>query len=311
MTPTPLGGKTAIVAHDAGGAEVLSSYVRQQRLDCLFSLQGPALGIFERKLGRCENKPLKQALQGSARLLCGTSWQSDLEFNAIQLARRLGTPSAAWLDHWVNYRARFERNGTLCLPDEVWVSDPDALALARLQLPEVSLRQRENPYFLDIRDSLQHETQVSPPLPGKLRILYVCEPVREHALLRYGNEMHWGYTEEQALRYFLSHVTTLGRPPARILIRPHPSETADKYHAIGKEFNLPIAFSQGHTLTAEVANSDCVVGCSSMAMVVGLIGGKRVISCIPPGGHPCTLPQSNIEHLQDLVENPPSVELHK
>ena len=41
-------GKTAIVAHDAGGAEVLSSYVRQQGLDCLFSLRGPALAIFER-----------------------------------------------------------------------------------------------------------------------------------------------------------------------------------------------------------------------------------------------------------------------
>ena len=96
-------GKTAIVAHDAGGAEVLSSYVRQQGLDCLFSLRGPALAIFERKLGPIENLDLALALQCSERLLCGTSWQSDLELEAIQLARDLGKPSVAWLDHWVNY----------------------------------------------------------------------------------------------------------------------------------------------------------------------------------------------------------------
>jgi hypothetical protein len=293
-------GKTAIVAHDAGGAEVLSSYVRQQGLDCLFSLRGPALAIFERKLGPIENLDLALALQCSERLLCGTSWQSDLELEAIQLARDLGKPSVAWLDHWVNYRERFTRQDHLLFPDEVWVSDADALALAREQLPKLPLRQLENPYFLDIRRSLENETRIYPMLSGQLSVLYVCEPVREHALLRYGDEMHWGYTEEQALRYFLSHVAALGAPVGRILIRPHPSEARDKYQAIGKEFNLPITFSQGHTLAAEVASSDCVVGCNSMAMVVGLIGGKRVISCIPPGGAVCALPQSAIEKVQEL-----------
>lgn len=296
-------GRTAIVAHDAGGAEVLSSYVRQQGLDCLFSLQGPACAVFERKLGRIDNLALRAALDGSARLLCGTSWQSDLECEAIGLARAAGKPSAAWLDHWVNYRARFERAGVLCLPDEVWVSDACAYALARRELPEVPLRQLENPYFLDIGASLRAAPRIFAALPGRLNVLYVCEPVREHALLRYGDELHFGYTEEQALRYFLSHVAALGAPVGRILIRPHPSEAAGKYAALAAEFGaLPLAFSAGHTLAAEVASSDCVVGCSSMAMVVGLIGGKRVLSCIPPGGPACALPQPEIESMQRLLD---------
>ncbi|MGB1984427.1 MAG: hypothetical protein ACPHOH_03080, partial [Porticoccaceae bacterium] len=45
------------------------------------------------------------------------------------------------------------------------------------------------------------------------------------------------------------------------------------------------------------------VGCESMAMVVGLLAKKRVISAIPPGGRPCQLPQPAIENLQQLVEN--------
>ncbi len=294
-------GKTAIVAHDAGGAEVLSSYIRQQGLDCLFSLQGPARTIFERKFGPYRNLTLEAALQSSERLLCGTSWQSGLELDAIELARDSGKPSVAWIDHWTNYRNRFTRDGHMVWPDEVWVGDRDAYELAREHLPEIPVRLVENPYFLEIRDSLKNETPLYPTLPGHLSVLYVCEPVREPALLRFGNELHWGYTEEQALRYFLDNVAVLGMPVGRIVIRPHPSEAAGKYNDVVAEFDLPISFSQGHTLSAEVASSDCVVGCSSMAMVIGLIGGKRVISCIPPGGPACALPQPEIERLQELT----------
>ena len=38
-----------------------------------------------------------------------------------------------------------------------------------------------------------------------------------------------------------------------------------------------------------------------MAMVVGLIAGKRVISSIPPDGHPLRLPQAGIEKLYELI----------
>jgi hypothetical protein len=67
-------------------------------------LEGPALKIFERKLGPIEQMPLDDALRQSDGLLCGTSWQSDIEWRAIELARSRGKPSAAFLDHWVNYR---------------------------------------------------------------------------------------------------------------------------------------------------------------------------------------------------------------
>jgi hypothetical protein len=45
----------------------------------------------------------------------------------------------------------------------------------------------------------------------------------------------------------------------------------------------------------------CTKMTHSMAMVVGLLAKKRVISTIPPGGKKCGLPQDAVEHLQDLV----------
>lgn len=292
---------TAVVAHDAGGAEVLSSYIAHERLDCRYVLEGPARAVFERKLGVLTLSTLADAVRVADSVLCGTSWQSDLELDAIRLARASGKPSVAWIDHWVNYRARFERAGVTTLPDELWVGDEWALALARQHLPELPVRLLDNPYFADVALSLAQEARIYPALPGQLAVLYVCEPIREHALLRYGDARHWGYTEEEALRYFLSNLAALGAPVGRIVIRPHPSEAPGKYADVAAEFDLPIQFSAGQTLSAQVASSDCVVGCSSMAMVVGLLAGKRVLSVIPPGGPACSLPQPDIESLRQML----------
>jgi hypothetical protein len=292
----------AVISHDAGGAEILSSYVCQQGLNCLFVLEGPARKIFERKLGAIEICDLEEAIRQSTSILCGTSWQSDIEFTALRLARSLGKRSVAFLDHWVNYRERFIRSDETFLPDEIWVGDAMAETMAKNVFPATTIRLVENPYVHDIRQYLAAVQAQCLPISDRISALYVCEPVREHALLRFGDERHWGYVEEEALRYFLANVTALGRPIERILIRPHPSEPIDKYRWAQHEFDLPIEAGGARALLEEIAGSDVVVGCQSMAMVVGLIAGKRVISCIPPEGTPCALPHIEIERLQDLLK---------
>ena len=54
-------------------------------------------------------------------------------------------------------------------------------------------------------------------------------------------------------------------------------------------------------LIIEIINSDIVVGCESMALVVGLLANKQVISSIPPEGRICQLPQKEIQHLRNLI----------
>lgn len=290
-----------VVAHDAGGAEILSSFIRQQGLECQYVLAGPALKIFQRKLGPIDSQLLPDAIRNSDWVLCGTSWQSDLEWQAIEIARTQGKRSVAFLDHWGNYRERFVRAGETHLPDEIWVGDALAETLAHRLFPELHVRLIENPYFDDLRRELAGISRATERGTHNLKILYVCEPLREHALREYGNERHWGYTEEEALRYFLTNLHVLGTPVDRIVIRPHPSEPSGKYDWASQEFDLPIVSGGAMTLFEEVAVCDMVVGCESMAMVVGLLADRRVISCIPPGGKPCALPQPEIESMQNLM----------
>lgn len=291
----------AVVSHDAGGAEVVSSYLRQHPQEARFVLEGPAVHIFERKLGPLARHTLDEALHGADELLCGTSWQSPLEFDAIARARRAGVRSVAFLDHWQNYRDRFERDGVTALPDALWVGDEDAKWIATAQFPDTPVRLVPNPYFDDLRREMAS-------FPARARsgdgvaVLYVAEPVREHGQMQFGDERHWGYVEEEALRYFLSHHDALCERIAQITIRPHPSERPNKYDWARSEFALPIVAGGARSLFEEIADADLVVGCESMALVMALLAGKRVISCIPPGGRRLALPHQGIESLSRLIE---------
>jgi hypothetical protein len=103
------------------------------------------------------------------------------------------------------------------------------------------------------------------------------------------------------LRFFLSHLGVLETRIDRIVVRPHPSEPRDKYANVSAEFGSHVVMGGNRPLLEEIADSDIVAGCESMAMVVALVAGRRVISCIPPGGKPCALPHAEIESLQELV----------
>jgi len=296
--------KILIVSHDAGGAEVVSSWVRcHPEYQFEFCLDGPAVGIFQKKIIKLENQPvvhLEKIIQKSNRVVTGTSWASDIEKEAIKLGKKLGKTVASFLDHWVNYPQRFQYNGQTCLPDEIWVGDEDALRIAQNYFPKEKLKFVPNPYFQDIKDEL-NSLRLPPRQTKKVRILYVCEPIGEHSRREYGHSLHWGYTEYDALRFFFKKLADMisFENIESVCVRNHPSESRDKYDTILEEYPaIPFKKSGGNSIIDDCVWADWVAGCNSMALVVGLLAGKKVYSCIPPGGHLCSLPQKGIIHLR-------------
>lgn len=293
----------AIVSHDAGGAEILANYVYQNKIACRFVLAGPAVSIFERRLGAIEICSLEDGLLACDKVLCGTSWQSDLEWLAIERGRQLGKKVSAFLDHWINYQERFIRNGIQQLPDTIWVGDADAERLAREKFPNILIRLVPNPYFIDLRRKLSEiGVEMDPGKNNGTRVLFVSENISDHALMRYGNERYWGYTEFDAIKYFLAHMNALDVNIEKVVIRPHPSDSLGKYVSFLSE-DPCVKLSGGGPLLQEIVNTDIVVGCQSMAMVVGLLARKKVVSCIPPFGPECSLPQKQIIQFRELVSD--------
>jgi hypothetical protein len=296
--------KVCIISHDAGGAEILASYVARNELDSLFVLAGPAIKVFERRMGKIKITNLEEALMSCDWCLCGTSWQSDLEWQAIRQARDAHKRVVVFLDHWVNYRERFIRQGIEQLPDEIWAGDSYAQTLASQIFPNMPIKVVENPYFQDIQHKFKHFPQTEASTANGLKILYVCEPIAEHALRKYGDERYWGYTEYDALSYFLENLYIFDQPVEKVIIRPHPSEPPDKYKYVQDSFSDLVVVHQGgqKTLIEEISQCSVIVGCETMAMIVGLLAKRRVISCIPSGCKPCSLPHQEIEHLSQLLE---------
>ena len=286
-----------VASHDAGGAEILACYVAENALNCRFVLKGPALKVFERHLGKIESEPLARALAASDWCLFGTSWQSDLECRAIEEAKRAGKRVVSFIDHWVNYPERFERGGVRYLPDEIWVGDEEALAIARKHFPKLPVKLVPNPYFAYVEREI---ARYRFPRTGK-RALFVSENLSAHARQRFGDERHWGYTELDAIEYFLTRARELGLD--RVVLRPHPSDPAGKYDALVAQ-HAPLAEpSAGKPLLEEIAEADVVAGCETVALVTALQAKRRVFCAIPPGGKPQYIHQRRgVEMLRDLPE---------
>jgi len=293
-----------IVVHDAGGTEMLHNWAKA-RDDYQFSYvaEGPARTILQKFSVSSEDVYEREHLNGNldrySTIFTATSWGSNLERTAVRNARAKNVQVITFLDHWYDYRPRFLEGSELILPDEVWVTDQAALDLLAESVPEVKeTKVIGNPYLGSARTFFEQAEPISAD-PNGLRILYVTEPKSRASEAKCGNPKAWfGYDEFDALKYFFSQLRqrSAATAVAAIRIRPHPAEEADKYTQYG-DFGdeIPVTISRGNSLFDDCLWADWLVGCESMALVVGIVAGKRVFSCIPKNGRACALPHQEIE----------------
>jgi len=282
--------KVAIVCYHAGGAEIISNYIIQNKVDCHFVLDGPAVEIFKNRFNDFKNYTIEEALVNCDSFLTGTGCVSDWEWNAIKLAKKNGKKVISFLDHWVNYRARFIRDGNEQIPDEVWVGDQHAQKIAKRELKDYRVKHIDNPYFKDMNERFNSKI-LKNNSSSATKILYVCENINKP-----------DFNQIDSIKYFLDNLSALVENPDLIIIRPHPSEDCHKYDWLCDEYDLPIEISKKSSLFNDIVNCQTIAGCTSMAMVIGLIAKRRVVSCIPNKEIPITLPFQKIEILSNILE---------
>ena len=280
--PVPL----AVVCHDAGACNIILPWLQRRSFQLRAVMQGPARHLWRARFG--EQAPLldslDEALAGARFLLSGTGWASPLEHQARVLAARQGVRSAAVIDHWVNYRERFERAGQTQWPDEFWVTDGHAEQLARWHFPSARVQRYSNLYLAE------QVQRVQPLAEADQGVLYVMEPMRQD----------WGRGvagEWQALDSFMQHRVAAGIPPsASIRLRPHPSDEGGKY-AAWLARHPAVQLDHRASLADALQGARWVVGCESYALVVALAAGRTVFCSLPSWAPACRLPQAGIRRL--------------
>ena len=295
-----------MVAHDAGGAEVISSWVKSQTIQQFaFLLQGPAERIFLERCGVKSLSPRERSildLKHFRQVLTGTSWASDLEKRFIRLALKASVPVATYLDHWTDYSGRFISSGQSVLPNEIWVGDRHAERIARHTFPGTFVRYEPNLYFKEILDQITQLQTIRPQGKG-IRILFATEPTSAVAKKRTGNPMGFGYAETEALEGYFEYLMKQATLLDTIRLRLHPSEPQGKYDGLIRKYqnHLPIEVGSGSSLAIDCGWADWVVGCDSMVMAIGVLAKKKVFCAIPPGGKPPSLPFSEIIQLSAVT----------
>lgn len=299
--PSILRSPVAVVCHDAGAANLVFAWLREwvevgllNQYEFRLLLQGPAEKAWQLEpvlsLQMQLHTELSSALKGCQSVLTGTGWASNLEHDARQLADSLQIPSVAVVDHWVNYAQRFEREGVVVLPNEIWVSDPYASEMAKELFKGIAVVELPNVY-------LQNLVKDIPTVQRDCNnLLYVLEPIRND----------WGkgvLGEFQALDFFIKNLDKIvGTDFVRIMLRPHPSDAPGKYDTwMQSNANLQIHLDTHVNLKDAIANARWIVGAETFAMVIASATGRATYSSLPPWANRCSLPIHQIIHIQDLV----------
>lgn len=273
------------VAHDAGGAEVLSSYIRHRakeykRISCI--AEGPAKYIFSRKgLKRYIIKPgtgKKEILSGKIDfVLTSTSMQGSLETGFISMAKEKEIKTASILDHWINYKKRFgyphsgwQKN----LADELWATDALAVSIAAKEFRGRAItKKKPNFYFKDLKN--EYKRLAACKKNGIFNVLFL-------------NDMCGGQPprRQKKIKRLLRFMKNAGRyrRETHFKIRLHPSESAALYKNTAKKysgtgFKVKISVPEKVSLVKDLKSADLVIGFYSMALVISRLFNKNTLCC--------------------------------
>ncbi len=284
----------SVVCHDAGAANHIVAWLQADGTveHVQPYMEGPAQKIwreaFPDKRMACS---VTEALSGARSSLSGTGWASNLEHEARCYARHLGLKSVAMIDHWVNYENRFIRDGDRLVPDEIWVVDEYAHAIARQTFPGCQVRLKEDAYSRRLLTGVQPVSEVR-----SHELLYILEPMRSE----------WGRGDQgefQALDYMLTHLPFLKLPEDTVFkLRPHPSDRLGKYNDyLARQCGHRIEMDRGR-LMESLSSAKWVAGCESFALTLALEAGRTVFCTLPPWAPACRLPHAGLIHLKNLTD---------
>ena len=213
-------------------------------------------------------------------LVTGTSFENPTESWFRQAAREAAIASFSALDHWCNYRRRYEAGRKLILPDVIGVMDDLARKkMIQAGIPRLLLAVVGHPVLEPVLKRQKVRSRAS------RQILFLSEPVSWDGKLDPKVVRHPGHNELTVLKSLLSvfvQYPELRRHSLRI--RPHPLEPLVRLKKVLREHTprgLRVTIDGGRSLERDFASSRVVLGITSIALLQGRLMGKPVLSLQP------------------------------
>jgi len=268
-----LSGDTAFFFSDPAGARacLAAAFLLRQRQPAararLFSNRAHAFGG-----GAPSDLAVEQidaihpdCFEGASFVFTGTSHpesSGSFELQAIDAAERLGLPTAAFVDHWVNFRLRFESDRGLILPRTILVIDEEARGRAIAEgLPQDRLQIWPNPHLV----YLAHHWRPRVDRAATRRllglgdeqtfvILYAPDPIKMR-----DPDGRRGFDETGATRDLLACLGGLG-DRAQVLAKLHPLQPTEPLRTVLAASPQVIVAAGQADVPELIHASDAVVG---------------------------------------------------
>lgn len=290
--------KILVVAHDAGGAEIIGAYIKkhQTQFDFHCYVAGPALKIFRRldipsKKITIFKKDIDRIVAKHADakfVLLGTGWMTTIELTALTSAKTIGLKTVVYLEAWWNYRERFEypkKHWKDNLPDEIWVGDRYAEAIAKKCFPKTHIKFSQNQYFVSIKEEFKKLKKKDLKQKKNIVFLSDCTPEAHVAL-------------SQLLRTLSEK-----KSPQNLRIRFHPADDRSRYDELIAQYKskIHIKKSSQKDITRDLLDAKLVIGTETVAMAVSVVVGVKTIS-IKKAKEPFLLPFKEIIQVQNIKD---------
>lgn len=294
-----------IVCNDAGGAEIISNYIKKKHHNkYVFCIKGPAIKIFRKNIKNFKNKNKIINFSKIDKLLIGTSIKSKHELRHLKNAKKNNIYTLCFLDHWTNYKKKLTLNKKLILPNEFLVGDIYSKNIAKKSFPKIKISLIKNPYFTEIENKIKKIYKDDAHKNELKNILYLTEPLKNQAKYFYNDPKYYGYDEFSALENFFNYILNYKKKILNLIpikIRLHPAENKNKYNKIFNKYKkINFTISKENDLVKDIVSSNFVVGCETTALVVALIAKKKVFCSIPKNGKKSSLPYKKLMKISKL-----------
>jgi hypothetical protein len=281
-----LKGKGLFVFSDPGGAKPLLA-LAERHLDCIILSDRlySFYNNFNVDVEICDSNIERIILKYNPHfIVTGTSYRSTIEKETHRLALLEGIPCFAFVDHWTSFRIRFEQaDGSFLVPDQVWVVDERAKALAlKAGIPEKKVVITYNPYYEWLgnwKPNINKETFLDyAGLSSSKQHLLLFAP---DPLSNIDGKHIYGFDEIE-VTYQLDILFSSNQINNWIILfKAHPNQNAEVLKKVLKGCRCIYLLPDGIETNTSLFYADAVMGFFSNILIEASILGKPVIRYLP------------------------------